>query len=93
MDGLLIEVDSQFPIGKPYGPHTNLVAAVNVEGGDPYTLQGQGFKSGETIYFSYDLAPGGREAFCPQNTIPLPVPHLRLTNVGATTCQQVNFGQ
>lgn len=88
MDGLLVEVDSQYSIGKAYGPHTNLIAVVNLaqQSTPDYTLDGQTVKPGQTIYFTYTTAPGAREAFCPQNTVPMPIPHLVLSNVNQTAC-------
>ncbi|MCB2409820.1 hypothetical protein [Hymenobacter lucidus] len=88
MDGLLIEVDSQYAIGKPHGQHTNLVAAVNlVQSSNPeLVVDGQTFKEGQTISFTYVVSSKAREAMCPQNTVPLPVPHLVLSNVGTTAC-------
>ncbi|TGE21079.1 hypothetical protein [Hymenobacter metallicola] len=88
MDGLLIEVDSQYAIGKPYADHSNLVAAVNLaqQSTPEYKIDGQVVQPGQTIYFTYTPSKGAREAMCPQNTVPLPVPHLTLSNVSTTGC-------
>ena len=89
MDGVLIEVNSATPIGKPVNfpvtattsnVGTNVVAAVNDLGSQA--------KTGQTIFFTYQNSPNnaGPVRPCPQNTIPLPIPHLVLSNVSATGC-------
>ncbi|PJJ47708.1 hypothetical protein [Hymenobacter chitinivorans] len=95
MDGLLIEVDGQYAIGKNYGQFTNVVAAVNLlEQATPeLKIDGQVVQPGQTIYFTYTTSPGAREAFCPQNTVPLPIPHLVLSNVGTAGCGVATKGQ
>lgn len=88
MDGLLIDVDSQYAIGKPYSQYSNVVAATNLQQQTTpeYTIDGQVVQAGQTIYFMYTLDPGTREAYCPQNTVSVPVPHLVLHNVGTSAC-------
>ncbi|TGE25947.1 hypothetical protein E5K00_12370 [Hymenobacter aquaticus] len=88
MDGVLIEVDPQYAIGKAYNQYTNLVAAVNMQpsSSPDLTIDGQVVQVGQTVYFTYTVSPKAREAVCPQNTVPLPVPHLVLSNLGATAC-------
>ncbi|MCB2379293.1 hypothetical protein LGH70_16975 [Hymenobacter sp. BT635] len=87
MDGILIEVNSPDAIGKPLSPYANLVAAVNTQqNNDELILAGQKVKMGQVIYFNYTPSDKAREAFCPQNTVPLPIPHLVLSNVGTTGC-------
>lgn len=89
MDGVLIEVNSDTPIGKPVNfpvtattsiVGTNVVAAVNDLGSRAQT--------GQTVFFTYQDSPNnaGPARFCPQNTSPLPIPHLILRNVSATGC-------
>jgi hypothetical protein len=89
MDGTLIEVNSATPIGKPINVSvtsttsivgTNVVAAVN-DLGSQATM-------GQTIFFTYQNSPNnaGPARPCPQNTIPLPIPRLILSNVSATGC-------
>ena len=89
MDGVLIEVNSATPIGKPVNVlvtsttsivGTNVVAAINDLGGQAQT--------GQAIFFTYQGSPNnaGPVRACPQNTTPLPIPHLILSNVSATGC-------
>jgi hypothetical protein len=89
MDGVLIEVNSITPIGKPINVQvtsttsiggTNVVAAINDLGSQA--------KTGQTIFFTYQDSPNnaGPARFCPQNTAPLAIPHLILSNVSATGC-------
>lgn len=89
MDGLLIEVNSATPIGKPVNlavtsttsiVGTNVIAAVNDLGSQAQT--------GKTIFFTYQNSPNnaGPARLCPQNTFPLAIPHLILSNVSATGC-------
>ena len=89
MDGVLIEVNSATPIGKPVTVlvtstssigGTNVVAAVNDLGSQAQT--------GKTVFFTYQESPNnqGPARFCPQNTAPLPIPHLILANISATGC-------
>ena len=88
MDGVLLEVDAAYAIGKPYAPHTNLVAAVNVAqlASSDLLVDGQKVEIGQTIYFTYTPSDKAREAVCPQNTVPLPIPHVTLSHVGTTPC-------
>lgn len=89
MDGVIIQVDARTPIGRPVRAfstyrdslvNTNAVAAVN-DFGSLYVV-------GRTVYFTYTNSPNnqGPSRACPQNTIPLPIPHLVLSNVSATPC-------
>ncbi|RYU80720.1 hypothetical protein [Hymenobacter persicinus] len=86
MDGLLLEVDRRYAIGAPSGNYTNLVAAVNLESTDSLRVAGQVVRAGQTIYFTYQTSPTARQAFCPQNTVPLAVPHVVLSNVSLVSC-------
>jgi hypothetical protein len=89
MDGVLIEVNSATPIGKPVNfpvtsttsiVGTNVIAAVNDLGSQAQT--------GQTIFFTYQNSPNnaGPVRACTQNTAPLPIPHLTLSNISATGC-------
>jgi hypothetical protein len=89
MDGVLIEVSSATPIGKAVNVTvtyntsivgTNVVAAVNDLGSQA--------KTGQTVFFTYQDSPtnAGPARICTQNTAPLPIPHLILSNVSATGC-------
>ncbi|TGE16947.1 hypothetical protein [Hymenobacter elongatus] len=50
------------------------------------TIDGQVVKVGQVIYFTYVPGPRIREAICTQNTVPLLIPHLVLSNAGTTAC-------
>jgi hypothetical protein len=84
MDGVLIEVNSTTPIGQPINVFgitgTNVVAAVNDLGSQA--------QKGKTIFFTYQSSPNNAGPLrpCPQNTAPLAIPHLILSNVSATGC-------
>jgi hypothetical protein len=84
MDGVLIEVNSTTPIGQPINVFgitgTNVVAAVNDLGSQA--------QKGKTIFFTYQNSPNnaGPARACSQNTAPLAIPHLILSNVSATGC-------
>ncbi|RZK25938.1 MAG: hypothetical protein EOO63_15345 [Hymenobacter sp.] len=89
MDGVLIEVSSATPIGRPVRVYqtyrdsivgTNVVAAIN----DLGSLA----QKGQTVFFTYQDSPNnqGPLHFCPQNTGKLPIPHLLLANISATSC-------
>lgn len=89
MDGVLIEITSGQPIGKPvvlYQTYrdsivgNNVVAAVN----DLGSLA----QKGQPIFFTYQDSPNnqGPTRFCPQNTAPLPIPHLLLANLSTAAC-------
>jgi hypothetical protein len=95
MDGALIEVDGAFAIGKPFAPYTNLVAAVNINqtASPDLTIDGQVVQIGQVIYFTYTPSEKAREAVCPQNTVPLPIPHLTLSNVSTTACPSASGAQ
>lgn len=82
LDGVLIDVDAAFPIGKPAGGHGNVIAAVNFA--DLATLS----QVGQRVYFTYRNDPNQQLAVraCPANTVPLPVPHLLLGSLSATGC-------
>ena len=89
MDGTLIEVNSATPIGQPVNVSvtsttnilgTNVVAAINDLGSQAQT--------GQTVFFTYQASPNnaGPVRNGPQNTAPLPIPHLVLGNISATGC-------
>lgn len=91
MDGVLIQVNEQTPIGRPVQlaqaasdsiVGTNVVAAVN-------NLNGLN-RVGQVVYFTYAASPGNRGPVrtCTQNTAPLAIPHLVLGNTSATPCAQ-----
>ena len=84
-DGILIQVDSAYPIGRPISiadslGNSNVIAAVNSLG----TLGVRG----QRISFTYtnDPAQQAPRRFCTADQLPLPVPHLVLSNVSATPC-------
>lgn len=92
MDGVIIQVDARTPIGLPIRAYqtsrdslvsTNAVAAVN-DLGNLYVV-------GKPVYFTYIDSPNnqGPIRFCTQNTTPLPIPHLVLSNVSAAPCEPV----
>ena len=84
-DGVLIQVDSAFPIGGPISipdslGNSNVIAAVNSLG----TLGVRG----QRISFTYTNDPA-RQAPprpCTADQIALPIPHLVLSNVSTTPC-------
>jgi len=86
MDGVLIQVDPQSPIGRPAQltdtAGTNVIANVETMG----TLG----KRGQRVYFTYTNDPSRQAPLrpCPAYGVPLPVPHLVLNNVSATPCTQ-----
>ena len=88
-DGVLIQVDADYPIGKPavyritYRDSlagSNVVAAVNDLGA--LNVKGQ------RIYFSYagSTDQAGPVRFCTANTVRLDVPHISALNLSATAC-------
>jgi hypothetical protein len=88
-DGVLIQVDAAYPIGRPAvfrftstdsAGGDNVVAAVN----DLGALN----KRGQRVYFSYagSTEQSGPARICPALYAPLAVPHVVLTNVSATSC-------
>ncbi|MBF9236340.1 hypothetical protein I2I05_02925 [Hymenobacter sp. BT683] len=82
LDGVLIDVDATFPIGKPVGNHPNVIAAVNFADLASFNQVGQ------RVYFTYRNDPNQQSAnrVCTANTVPLLVPHLLLSNLSATSC-------
>ena len=84
-DGVLIQVDSAFPIGQPIAiadslGNTNVIAAVN-------SLNALGVR-GQRISFTYTNDPGWQAPlrFCTADQTSLPIPHFILSNVSATLC-------
>jgi hypothetical protein len=88
-DGVLIQVDAAYPIGKPVMYHvtdrdslagSNVVAAV----GDLGALN----VKGQRVYFSYTGSTDqpGPAQYCTANTVRLAVPHINATNLSATAC-------
>lgn len=88
-DGVLIQVDSQFPIGESIQAYTvpdslgntNVIAANNSLG----TLAVRG----QRIYFAYTPDDPKHEAVlrpCTANEAPFPVPHVVLHNVSTAAC-------
>lgn len=89
MDGVLIQITSAQPVGKPVRAYqtyrdsivgTNVVAVANDLGNVA--------QKGQTIFFTYQASSNnqGPQRACPQNTVPLPVPHLILANVSVSAC-------
>lgn len=89
LDGVLIQVDEAYPIGKPAVYRitsrdslsgTNVVAAVN-------NLKRFGVR-GQRIYFTYagSTDQPGPQQICTANTVRLNIPHLVVTNVSSTAC-------
>ena len=92
-DGVIINVDAQFPIGKPVGhgfawhdstkaTSQNVIGALNSN-----ELTGFSAK-GTRIYFTCTGEKQGFSNFGPCNAmgIPLPVPHVVLTSFSAVPC-------
>ena len=87
-DGILVQVDSAFPIGRAISigdslGNTNVIAAVN-------SLGGLGVR-GQRISFTFTNDPAQQAPLraCTHDQIPLPIPHLVLSNVSATpSCAQ-----
>jgi len=90
-NGLLVEVDDQYPIGAPLRffysdsiPQSNIIAAVN----QSRTTA----KTGQRIYFTYVDDANQQSPAWPCTTleawIHYPVPHLVLSNVSVTPCGQ-----
>ena len=88
-DGLLIQVDSPYAIGQPLPSPwadslgaNNVIAAVNSLG----TLAVRG----QRVYFTYANDPDRQTPAraCPtfELAVPLPIPHLVLSNVSASPC-------
>ncbi|TVT40207.1 hypothetical protein FNT36_12000 [Hymenobacter setariae] len=88
-DGVLIQVDRQYPIGKSIVAgatdpdslgSTNVIAALN--------SLGSLAKRGQRIYFTYEEYTNQPivNRFCTADRAPLGVPHLVLTNTSATPC-------
>jgi hypothetical protein len=88
LDGVLIDVDAAFPIGKPAAGRSNVIAAVNVA--DFSSLN----QVGQRVYFQYrnDPAQQSPNRACTTNTMPLPVPHLVLNNLAAVACAPGSTG-
>jgi hypothetical protein len=86
LDGVLIDVDAAFPIGKPVGEHRNVIAAVNFA--DLASLN----QVGKRVYFTYRNEPNRQrpDRVCTANTMPLQVPHFVLSNISATNCVGTN---
>lgn len=89
LDGVLIQVDAAYPVGRPAVfrytstdsiAGNNVMAAVN----DLGTLH----KRGQRIYFSYseNTAQPGPSRACTTLYAPLSIPHAVLTKVSATSC-------
>ncbi|GAB3638418.1 hypothetical protein GCM10027422_40080 [Hymenobacter arcticus] len=89
LDGVLIQVDETYPIGKPAMYRltsrdslagSNVVAAVNNLGA---------FKvKGQRVYFTYagSTDQPGPAQICTANTARLAIPHLAITNLSSTVC-------
>lgn len=90
LDGVLIQVDEAYPIGKPAVYRitsrdslagTNVVAAVNNLGA--LNIKGQ------RVYFTYSGSTdqAGPAHVCTANTARLPIPHVVATNLSSTACK------
>jgi len=90
-DGVLIQVDAAYPIGKPAVYRitsrdslagSNVVAAINDLGA--LNVKGQ------RIYFSYtgSTDQAGPERFCTADRARLDLPHISAINLSATACAQ-----
>lgn len=94
-NGVLIQVDRRFPIGKPlpaqFGPDSlgadNVIAAVNRLG----TVAARG----QRLYFTFENDPVRQSPDSPcthmNATIVLPIPHVVLRNVGTSNCSAASF--
>lgn len=95
-DGLIINVDAQYPIGKPVGygfalydstrtTNQNVIGALNSNALANFSTKGQ------RIYFTCtgDTQGFSNFGFCNAMGIPLPVPHVVLTSFSATPCGPV----
>jgi hypothetical protein len=82
LDGVLIDVDAIYPIGKPAAGHNNVIAAVNFADLTSFN------QVGKRVYFTYRNDPKQQRAdrVCTANTMPLPVPRFVLGNLSATGC-------
>ncbi|RZL14529.1 MAG: hypothetical protein EOO62_05190 [Hymenobacter sp.] len=89
LDGVLIQVDEAYPIGKPAVYRitssdslvgTNVVAAVNNP--ERFGVRGQ------RIYFTYSGSTDqhGPPQICTANTVRLDIPHLIATNLSSNAC-------
>ena len=92
-DGVIINVDAQYPIGKPVGQGTafhdstgttyqNVIGALNSTALVKLNVKGQ------RIYFTCTGDTLGFSNFGPCNAmgIPLPIPHVVLTSFSAAPC-------
>ena len=94
-NGVLIQVDSRFPIGKPLpaqlSPDSlgddNVIAAVN--------RLGSLATRGQRLYFTFENDPARQSPDSPclhmSATIVLPIPHVVLRNVGPSACSTTSF--
>jgi hypothetical protein len=81
--GVVINVDAAYPIGQPAGTlGNNVIAAVNVDDLASFN------QIGKRVYFTYRNDPSQQwpTRICPAVYIPLPVPHLVLSNLSETSC-------
>lgn len=93
-DGVLIQVDGRFPIGKSIQSftapdslgNTNVIAATN-----PASF-GTLLKRGQRVYFTSDpnAADQPIPRFCPAIGAPFPIPHIVLTSVYGVPCDIPN---
>ncbi|MDO7848451.1 hypothetical protein Q5H92_18945 [Hymenobacter sp. M29] len=94
-DGVLIQVDSQFPIGKAIqlapAPDslatTNVIAATN--SADFGSLLN---RRGQRVYFTYNTDPNHQATVrvCTTYRAPLSVPHLVVANLSGVPCGVLN---
>jgi hypothetical protein len=89
LDGVLVQVDERYPIGKPVVYRTtsgdslagsNVVAIVNSLGA--LNVKGQ------HVYFYYagGTDQPGPSRICTANTVRLAIPHVATTNVSTSAC-------
>jgi hypothetical protein len=90
LDGVLIQVDESYPIGKPAVYRitsrdslagSNVIAAVNNLGALT--------RKGQRVYFTYSGSTDqpGPARFCTANTMRLPIPHVAVTNLSSAACK------
>ncbi|UOQ97681.1 hypothetical protein MUN81_20935 [Hymenobacter sp. 5317J-9] len=86
-DGVLIQVDAQFPIGQRVAwpdslGNTNVIAATNTADFNSLNRRGQ------RIYFTYNTDPTRKATLraCTTDQIPLSVPHLVLGSISGVPC-------
>ncbi len=91
-DGLLINVDAQYALGKPVGYGFSLYDPAGIQNqhviGALNSRELTAFTVGQRIYFSSIKDTTGYANFgpCPANGIPLPIPHVILSGFSSSPC-------